>query len=210
MTAAHARPGLRQPAAAGASGADRPCARPRISPDIDETPAARRTAARMRRAWRARRQPRPPLPAATCWRPTPSSPPVGASCPRPRPKRRRGAACAAVGPAPPRDDRGRAACPGWTPRRAAGRDRGPLLAAERTPDRRLPRLRANGAARPAATPSRAAPRASSASSPAATPMSSACRCSRRRNCCAGWAGCCHDAAHSGRRQPGRGARRRAA
>ena len=44
--------------------------------------------------------------------------------------------------------------------------------------------------------------ASSASCPAAIPMSSACRCSRRRSCCAGWAGRCHDAAILAAASPG--------
>ena len=62
---------------------------------------------------------------------------------------------------------------------APGRDARPLQAPVARGHRILPRLRANGAARPAAMPSRASPAPSSSSSTAPTPTSSACRSTRR-------------------------------
>ena len=68
---------------------------------------------------------------------------------------------AAVRPPPPRDDRGRADRAGRASRRAARAERGRLRAAERAARSTPTSPAASGAARRAATPSRAVPRRSS-------------------------------------------------
>ena len=193
MTRSHAGPGLRQPAAARAAGADRHHAGPRRRRRHRRNPAARRIAAQPRAAPGAREGRRGRrCPAASCWPPTPWSPWAGASSRRRRPRRRHALPGAAVRPAAPRHHRGRAARPGRAAGRAAGAERRGFRPADRA--RRSPPTSpaGNGTARPAATPSRAAPRRSSASCRAAIPAWSGCRCSRRRNCCAASAGRCRD------------------
>ena len=172
-----------------------------IAPDIDETPLARRVAAALRAAAGAgegrRRGGRPGACAG----------------------RRHGGRGRAAHPAEDGDRGGGTALPDAAVRAAASRRHGRRAAWPGRPAQRARWCRAwsgfarlseragrrrtsparNGAARPAAMRSRAARRRSSGSCPAAIPTSSACRCSRRRNCCAGWAGRCHDHAHPGAR-----------
>ncbi len=177
-----------------------------LSPDIDETPAPRRAAARTTRsAWRA---PRPPASAAAPGAYVLAADTVVAAGRRILPKAETEAeARACLDLLSGRRHRVMTAVvlvdAEGARARAAERERGRLRPADRGPDATPISPAANGAARPAATPSRARPRASSASSRAATPTSSGCRCSRPRSCCAAPAGRCRDArASSPPRSPG--------
>ena len=165
-----------------------------VCPRHRRNPAARRAAARpTRSAWRAPRP--PPWPRPGCF--VLAADTVVAAGRRILPKAEteptaRALPGAAVRPPPPGADRGVLAAPDG---RRAERLVESVVTFTRLTEPQIDGLRRQrrmARARPAATPSRATPPLSCGSCPAATPTWSACRCSRRRSCCAASAGRCRD------------------